>query len=137
GVIYSPEEINMIAKLANQYDVTVIADQLYSRQVFEDRDYTHLCAQSNLSSENIITIMGPSKTESLSGYRLGVAFGSVKIIERMEKLQAIVSLRAGGYNKAVFNSGFDEPENWMTQRIFEHQLIRDDLIARLQASGGF
>ena len=59
--------------------------------------------------------MGPSKTESLSGYRLGVAFGSAKIIDRMEKLQAIVSLRAGGYNQAVLKSWFTEPEGWMEQ----------------------
>ena len=45
--------------------------------------------------------MGPSKTESLSGFRLGVGFGTPKLIERMERLQAIVSLRAAGYNQAA------------------------------------
>ena len=85
----------------------------------------------------MITILGPSKTESLSGYRLGVAFGSAKIIDRMEKLQAIVSLRAGGYSQAVLMSWFAEPEGWMTDRIAEHQAIRDDLTAKLRAFEGF
>ncbi len=80
--------------------------------------------------------MGPSKTESLSGYRLGVAFGSAKIIDRMEKLQAIVSLRAAGYSQAALKSWFDEPAGWMTRRIAEHQAIRDDLITKLRAIEG-
>lgn len=137
GVIYSPEEIRSIAELAEWYGATVIVDQLYSRQIFEGRTYTHLCAQNILNPENVITIMGPSKTESLSGYRLGVAFGSAKIIDRMEKLQAIVSLRAGGYSQAVLKSWFSEPEGWMTQRILQHQAIRDELIAKLRAADRF
>jgi aspartate/methionine/tyrosine aminotransferase len=137
GVIYSQDEIRGIADLAQQYGVTVIVDELYSRQIFEGRTFTHLCAENIVDPDNVITIMGPSKTESLSGYRLGVAFGSAKIIDRMEKLQAIVSLRAGGYSQAVMKSWFAEPEGWMEKRIAQHQAIRDDLIAKLRAAGGF
>ncbi|MDF2799930.1 MAG: patA, partial [Devosia sp.] len=85
---------------------------------------------------NVVTIMGPSKTESLSGYRLGVAFGSSEIIERMEKLQAIVSLRAAGYNQAVLRSWFDEPAGWMDDRIAQHQAIRDDLVEQFRSIEG-
>ncbi|MEH7390543.1 pyridoxal phosphate-dependent aminotransferase [Bacillus sp. JJ1474] len=137
GVIYSKDEIRRIAELAQEYGATVIVDELYSRQIFEGRTYTHLCAQNIVDPENVITIMGPSKTESLSGYRLGVAFGSAKIIDRMEKLQAIVSLRAGGYSQAVLKSWFAEPDGWMRERIYQHQAIRDDLLAKLRAAEGF
>ncbi len=84
----------------------------------------------------MVTILGPSKTESMSGYRLGVAFGSPVIIERMEKLQAIVSLRAAGYCQAVFASWFNEPAGWMAQRIAEHQHIRNDLVGLLSNCDG-
>jgi aspartate/methionine/tyrosine aminotransferase len=80
--------------------------------------------------------MGPSKTESLSGYRLGVAFGSAAVIARMEKLQAIVSLRAAGYCQAVLRTWFDEPAGWMDVRIRQHQAIRDDLISALRELEG-
>lgn len=136
GVIYSLAEIRKIADLAQKYGVSVIADELYSRQIFEERTYTHLCAQNHMDPENLITIIGPSKTESLSGYRLGVAFGSSKIIDRMEKLQAIVSLRAGGYSQAVMKSWFAEPEGWMKERILQHQVIRDSLLTKLRAVDG-
>jgi aspartate/methionine/tyrosine aminotransferase len=135
GVVYSEAEIGQIAALAGKYGATVIADQLYSRLRYSDAAYTHLRA-TGIDPENVITIMGPSKTESLSGYRLGVAFGAPKLIERMEKLQAIVSLRAAGYNQAVLQTWFSEPEGWMDERIRLHQAIRDDLLKVFRAVEG-
>lgn len=135
GVVYSADEIAQIAALAGRYGVTVIADQLYSRLRYAGAAYTHLRAQA-IDAGNVVTIMGPSKTESLSGYRLGVAFGSKPVIARMEKLQAIVSLRATGYSQAVLRGWFDEPAGWMEERIRRHQAIRDDLLAVLRGCEG-
>jgi len=135
GVVYSPDEIAAIAALAGRYGATVIVDELYSRLLYSGVAYAHLRA-GKVDPENVITIMGPSKTESLSGYRLGVAFGSKAIIARMEKLQAIVSLRAGGYSQAVLRTWFNEPEGWMDERIRLHQAIRDDLLKVLRATDG-
>ncbi len=134
GAVYSESEIDQIVELAKEFDATIIADQLYSRLRYEGESYTHIRARG-LSAEKVLTIMGPSKTESLSGYRLGVAFGSPTIIGRMEKLQAIVSLRAAGYNQAVFRTWFNEPEGWMDERIRLHQAIRDDLLKVFRSGG--
>ncbi len=128
GVVYTSEEIASIATLAETYGVTVIVDQLYSRLLYTGNSYTHLRASSLVNQSKVVTIMGPSKTESLSGYRLGVAFGASHIVDRMEKLQAIVSLRAPGYSQAVLRTWFNEPEGWMQNRIVAHQAIRDDLL---------
>lgn len=127
GVVYSAAEIARIAELGTKYGVTVIADQLYSRLVYSGNTFTHLRA-SSIDALQVVTIMGPSKTESLSGYRLGVAFGAAHIIERMEKLQAIVSLRAPGYSQAVLRTWFAEPEGWLKDRTAKHEAIRDDLL---------
>ncbi len=135
GVVYSAAEIASIVRLASRYGVTVIVDQLYSRLLYSGVRYTHLLAQG-VEAENVVTIMGPSKTESLSGYRLGVAFGAGEIISRMEKLQAIVSLRAGGYAQAVLRTWFNEPEGWLEERIRAHEAIRDDLLAVFGHCGG-
>jgi len=134
GVIYSESEIDAIARLAQAYDATVIVDQLYCRLLFDGNRYTHLRAHRH-APPNVITIMGPSKTESLSGYRVGVAFGVAHLVDRMEKLQAIVSLRAGGYSQSVLRTWFAEPAGWLNERIALHQAIRDDLLQRLRAVG--
>mgnify|MGYP005840152317 CR=1 FL=1 len=127
GLVCSKKTITEIAALASKYQVTLIVDQLYSRMLYSGEVFTHLCSLNTLP-ENWITIMGPSKTESLSGFRLGVAFGTSRLIERMERLQAIVSLRAAGYNQAVLANWFQEPDGWLEKRIAEHEAIRDELL---------
>ncbi|MCP3674532.1 MAG: aminotransferase class I/II-fold pyridoxal phosphate-dependent enzyme [Gammaproteobacteria bacterium] len=127
GLVYSSSSITSISALAAAYGVTVIVDQLYSRMLFSGEVYTHLRA-CDIQPENLITIMGPSKTESLSGLRLGTAFGTSKLIDRMERLQAIVSLRAAGYNQAALETWFQEPSGWMEKRISDHEAIRDGLL---------
>ena len=136
GVVYSPEEVAAIGRLAKQYNVAVLADELYSRQIFDpEQPYTHLRALEE-KPDQLITIIGPSKTESLSGFRLGVGYGTAEIITRMEKLQAVVSLRCAGYCQAAFLNWFSEPEGWMERRIAEHKRIRDDLMAVINRCPG-
>jgi len=134
GVVYAPDTINTIAKLAAKHGVTLIVDQLYSRLLYSGENYTHMRACDDVP-ENLITIMGPSKTESLSGFRLGVAFGSATLVERMERLQAIVSLRAAGYSQAALETWFNEPDGWLEQRIAAHEQIRDDLLSIFRNAG--
>ena len=134
GLVYSKDTINNISELSVKYNVTVIVDQLYSRLLYSGETYTHLCA-CKIVPDNIITIMGPSKTESLSGFRLGIAFGTATLIERMERLQAIVSLRAAGYNQAVLEDWLQEPTVWMEERIRAHEAIRDDLLVIFRSNG--
>ena len=135
GVVYSQAEIDRIAVLATTYGATVIVDQLYSRLLYSGSSYTHLRA-SGIDAANVLTIMGPSKTESLSGYRLGVAFGAAHLIDRMEKLQALGSLRAPGYSQAVLRTWFAEPDGWLTDRIAKHEAIRDDLLRVFRGVAG-
>jgi len=135
GAIYSKDELSSIGLLARRYGVTVIADELYARQIFDGRQYHHLCAMPE-APDDLITVIGPSKTESLSGYRVGVAFGAGEVIERMEKLQAIVSLRCGGYSQAILRCWFDEPAGWMEDRVSRHQEIRNDLMQLLRGVDG-
>ena len=127
GLIYSIDSICAISALAAAHNVTLIVDQLYSRLLYSGEAYMHLRA-CDTQPENLITIMGPSKMESLSGFRLGTAFGTSRLIDRMERLQAIVSLRAAGYNQAALDTWFLEPSGWMEKRIREHEAIRDELL---------
>lgn len=131
GVVYTPEDIEAIAELAAEFDAFVVTDQLYSRQIFDQRAFTHLRAHTR---ERCLTLLGPSKTESVSGCRVGVAVGPAQIVERMEQLQGVVSLRAAGYMQAALEPWFAEPTGWLEQRTADHARIRDDMHAVFEAS---
>ena len=52
GLVYSADDIVVIAELASKYGITVIVDQLYSRLLYSGESYTHLRAHEK-TPENL------------------------------------------------------------------------------------
>jgi len=131
GTIHSIETIRRIADLATKYDVFVVADELYSRLVYDGRKFHHLTAIDGMR-ERTITLLGPSKTESMSGYRLGVAVGPRELIDRMEDVQSIAALRAPAYAQRILVHWLKDDHELVAQRVKEYQLLRDIVVRRFQ-----
>lgn len=116
GSVYSEKTVTTLAQLCVEYGVTVLADELYSR-LLHDRagsngTFNHMAAQPGMA-ERTVTLLGPSKTESLSGYRLGVVVAPAQIIDRMENIQSITSLRAPAYSQHLLTHWLSDDEEWL------------------------
>jgi aspartate/methionine/tyrosine aminotransferase len=133
GVIYDADHLADINAIAQAHGAQVIVDQLYCRQIFDGRPFPHMRGLPGASSR-VTTLVGPSKTESLSGFRLGVSIGPREVISRMESLQGIVTLRAPGYSQAALMTWLVEPDGWLDSRVAAHQRIRDDIADAIHGS---
>jgi aspartate/methionine/tyrosine aminotransferase len=123
GAVFSPQVIAQIARLANAYDVTVLVDELYARLLHDDRRFPHLAAEPGMFPRTV-TLLGPSKTESLSGYRLGVVVAAPEIIGRIENVQSIMALRAPAYAQHVLIPWLRDDRNWLADRLKEFTALR-------------
>jgi aspartate aminotransferase len=88
GSVWSDEAMLNILKIAKENNWVIISDECYERLVF-DGEYTSaqkLNIDKNINA-NIITCMSMSKTYSMTGWRIGYAFGEEKIIKAMSKIQ--------------------------------------------------
>ncbi|MDG4889794.1 aminotransferase class I/II-fold pyridoxal phosphate-dependent enzyme [Mesorhizobium sp. WSM4887] len=143
GTVHSPTVIKRLAELAIRYNVFVIADQLYARLVYDNRPFLHLASVPGMA-ERTVTLLGPSKTESMSGYRLGLAIGPAEIVDRMEDLQSITALRAPAYAQHTLTHWLVDDRDLVAQRIQEFQSLRDLVVQKFRntnfltvvASGG-
>jgi len=124
GVVFKQDVIAKMARLCRQFDVMVIVDELYSRLVFEGRHFQHFVAEPGMESRTV-TLLGPSKTESMSGYRLGVAVGPKDIVERMEDVLAATSLRAPAYAQHLLKRWLVDDNDWLAERMKAFQNLRD------------
>ena len=48
-----------------------------------------------------VTLLGRSKTESLTGYRIGAVVASAEIVDAIEQVVAFSALRAPAYSQHV------------------------------------
>lgn len=124
GAVYPSEVLESIAALAEEYDVTVLVDELYARLVYDGRPFVHLASISSMQ-DRTITLLGPSKTESLSGYRLGVVVGPSALIGAAEDVLSLTALRAPGYAQEVLKGWLVDDVQWVQERILQLRALRD------------
>jgi aspartate/methionine/tyrosine aminotransferase len=131
GAVFSASVIAQIATLANAYDVTVVVDELYARLIHDDTLFPHLASEPGMSVRTV-TLLGPSKTESLSGYRLGVVVAGSDIIGRIENVQSITALRAPAYAQHVLFPWLRDDHQWLAARMKEFTALRNLTIESLR-----
>lgn len=135
GGIYSRKMCEKLAVWAKNSAIAVIVDQLYCRLIYDGRDFTNFCGLPGMRDQTI-TLLGPSKTESMSGFRVGIAVAPLKLINSMESVLSMTSLRTAGYAQHALTHWLDKDEEWLTERIQLHQVIRDYLVLGLSEIPG-
>ncbi len=135
GSVVAEESLAEIAAWARGRDAWVVADQLYCRLVFDDTRLVHLGALEGMA-ERTVTLLGPSKTESMSGYRVGVAVGPASVVDAMEQVMSMASLRTAGYAQHVLDHWMDGDGAWLEERVTGHRQLRDELVASLRSVPG-
>jgi len=131
GTVYPAQTIDAIAALAVKYGVSIIADELYCRLTYTEAEFPHVMLRDGMF-EQALTLMGPSKTESLSGYRLGVVVGSKAAISAVENIVSITSLRAPAYAQHVLSGWLERDREMLATRLAEFRAMRETTVAALR-----
>jgi aspartate/methionine/tyrosine aminotransferase len=135
GAVLSPESIVRLGQIAVKGDFLVLVDELYCRLVYDDTAYSHLGAQPGMM-DRTITLLGGSKTESLSGYRVGVVVSSGPIIDAIEQALAMMCLRAPAYAQHVLSRWLVDDHDFVSTRVLELQGIQRATAAQLECVPG-
>lgn len=132
GAVYDEDTITELARIAAEYDMHVLVDELYSRLVYDDAPYFHLAATNGIS-DRVVTLLGPSKTEQMSGYRLGCVVGAADIIRQIEDVQSVTAIRAPAYAQHLMRRWLRDDREFLAERIVEYTAMRDLAHDRLSA----
>jgi aspartate/methionine/tyrosine aminotransferase len=83
GNVYSPEELKMVADIAEENNLLVLSDDIYEKYLYEIEDH-HRIGQIYPKT---LTLGGFSKSWAMTGWRLGFVAGPGEIIQHMTTLQ--------------------------------------------------
>jgi arginine:pyruvate transaminase len=84
GVALNLEELELIAEVARQHDLWVVADEVYADFVYDD-EFQHISSLPDMA-ERVVSIGSLSKSYAMSGWRVGWAIAPPQMIANMEKL---------------------------------------------------
>lgn len=130
GAVYPAATIARLAELSVAGGFRVLVDELYCRLVYDDVPFRHLAAEPGMA-DRAITLLGPSKTESLSGFRLGVVVGPDDVVDAVEQTLAVTSLRAPAYAQQLLRRWLVDDREFLHERLTDLRALRETTLARL------
>ena len=84
GAVMPESNLRELAKIAEEHDLLVITDEIYSELIYEDRHVS--IASLPGMKERCIFLHGFSKAFAMTGWRIGYACGPAPVIEAMMKI---------------------------------------------------
>lgn len=87
GAVYSRSELAALLKFAEQQDLLVISDEVYSGLTYEDALYVS-CGSFPEYQDRVVVIQSCSKNFSMTGWRMGFVFAPENLITPLTSLMS-------------------------------------------------
>ena len=109
GGALTREDCEAIAELAQERDLIVLSDEIYSRLVYDGK-HNSLYSIPGMQ-ERTILLDGVSKAWAMCGWRLGWGVMPVELAERLTKLMINTSSCAAAFTQMAAIEAFEAPES--------------------------
>ncbi|OIK05203.1 aminotransferase A [Bacillus sp. MUM 13] len=141
GVTLSREELQSIAELVKGRDIFILADEIYSELVYEQK---HSSIAEFLRDQTIL-LNGLSKSHSMTGWRIGFLFAPASICRHILKVhQYNVACASSVSQKAAiaaltegFNDSLPMKEEYSKRREYVFQRLVDMNLEIVKPDGAF
>ena len=135
GHLYSELEILQLGKLAKQYDLFLIADEVY-REFIYDEDIHYSVMNLEGLEQNVIMIDSVSKRYSMCGARNGCMVTKNKEVISAAMKFAQARLCPPTIEQIACEAAIDTPQSYFDEVISEYKERRDTLISELNKIEG-
>lgn len=88
GCVYPDTTLREIAKIAEDQDIYIISDEIYSDLVYDNHTHNSIAHVSRDAYERTIVVNGLSKSYAMTGWRIGFTASPTEIAKAMASLQS-------------------------------------------------
>ncbi len=85
GKVYTYDELQQIARIAIQYNLFIISDEIYEYFTFDSKKHISIGSFKEVS-DRVISIFGVSKSYAMTGWRIGYIIANKKLITQIFKI---------------------------------------------------
>jgi len=127
GGVLTEEDVRFVCNLANEHDLMIVSDEIYSQLVY---GFHHISPLSHAGMrERTVLMDGLSKSYAMTGWRLGYAVAPKPLAAKLEQLMINSSSCAAAFTQMAAIEALSAPEsehavNRMV-KVFQH---RRDLV---------
>lgn len=79
GAVYPRAVLEELARLAQDYDIYLVSDEIYEKLIYEGEAFS----PAVIAPEHTVTVNGAAKSFAMTGWRIGYAAGPAQVIKAM------------------------------------------------------
>jgi len=135
GKVFSRQELESIAAIAQQHDLFVFTDEIYEYFLYDGRTHVSLASLPGMA-DRTITIGGYSKTFSITGWRIGYSVAAARWAQAIGAMNDLLYVCAPTPLQAGVAMGIQElPDSFYHDLARDYQRKRDRLCKALAKAG--
>ena len=135
GKVFSQQELENIAAIAQQHDLFVFTDEIYEYFLYDGRTHVSLATLPGMA-DRTITLGGYSKTFSITGWRIGYSVASARWAQAIGAMNDLLYVCAPTPLQAGVAVGIQElPDSFYRDLARDYQRKRDRFCQALAKAG--
>jgi len=134
GKMFSRDDLSALARVAKKHDLLVITDEIYEYIRYDGRPHLSPATVGDLR-DRTVSIMGLSKTFSITGWRLGYAVAPPELTRAITLVNDLYYVCAPTPLQLGAAAGFAAPRSYFDELQSGYQRKRDAICSALAAAG--
>ena len=134
GRVFTREELQQIAALAEEFDVFVLTDEVYEHIVYAPHRHTYFATLPGMAGRTLMC-SSLSKTFSITGWRLGYVHAAPEIIAQARKVHDFLTVGAAAPLQHAVVTALNFPPSYYDGLAAEYAASRDVLLGYLDQTG--
>jgi aspartate/methionine/tyrosine aminotransferase len=111
GKVFTREELQVIANLAEEFDTFVITDEVYEHIVYAPHEHVYFASLPGMF-ERTLSCSSLSKTYSITGWRLGYVIAPERLITNVRKVHDFLTVGAAAPLQEAAVVGLNFPDSY-------------------------
>jgi len=135
GSVMTKSELDEIAEIAEEYDIFVISDEIYSKMTYETKHYTPTVGDE--AKKRTVLLDGFSKYYAMTGWRLGYMITPVKMAERLQDFLVSAVSCSAAFTQYAGVEALTGDQSFIPDMMKRFKEKRDKIVKGLNSIPGF
>jgi N-succinyldiaminopimelate aminotransferase len=134
GKVFDRAELQIIADLAIEHDLIVVADEVYEHLVFDGAQHVAIASLAGMR-DRTLTISSGGKTFNTTGWKIGWLCGPRPLVAAARTAKQFLTYVNGGPFQPAIAVGLRLPDSYFAELAADMQSKRDQLVPGLVEAG--
>jgi aminotransferase len=134
GRVFKRDELEQIARLAEEFDVWILTDEVYEHIVYAPHRHTYFATLPGMAARTLMC-SSLSKTFSITGWRMGYVHAAPEVIAQARKVHDFLTVGAAAPLQHAVVTALNFPPAYYEELSAKYATSRDVLLSYLDRTG--